>query len=81
MDFKDLAIVLKAAEGDKPAVVLGYGEFLQTVFDFAIIALAIFVAIKAMNALKKQELPPAPPEPPPEERLLTEIRDILKSAQ
>jgi large conductance mechanosensitive channel len=53
------------------------------VFDFTIIALAIFMMIKALNKLKRQEPPPpaAPPEPTKEETLLTEIRDILKSAR
>ena len=74
---------MKAAEGEQPAVVVGYGEFLQTVFDFTIIALAIFMMIKALNKLKRQEPPPpaAPPEPTKEETLLAEIRDILKSAR
>ncbi len=81
VNFRDLAIILQGAEGDKPAVVVGYGEFLQTVFDFAIIAFAIFMMVKALNKLKKQAPPPAaPPESTKEEKLLTEIRDILKSA-
>jgi large conductance mechanosensitive channel len=64
-------------------VVVGYGEFLQTVFDFTIIALAIFMMIRVLNRLKRQAPPPpaAPPEPTKEEQLLTEIRDILKSAR
>ena len=63
VNFTDLAITLKAAEGDIPAVVLKYGAFLQTVFDFVIIALAIFIAIKAMNKLKRKQddAPAAPP--------------------
>ena len=81
VNFTDLAITLKAAEGDIPAVVLKYGAFLQTVFDFVIIALAIFIAIKAMNKLKRKqdEAPAAPPAPSAQEVLLTEIRDILKT--
>jgi large conductance mechanosensitive channel len=83
MDFADLAIVLKAAEGDTPAVTLGYGKFIQTVVDFVIIAFAIFLFIKLFNRLQAKEAekpaaPPAPPEPSAEERLLTEIRDLLK---
>jgi len=80
VDFSDLAITLKAASEGVPAVTLSYGSFIQTVFDFTIVALAIFVAIKAMNKLKKAEVaaPPAPPEPSAEEKLLTEIRDPLK---
>ena len=81
VNFTDLAITLKAAEGDIPAVVRKYGAFLQTVFDFVIIALAIFIAIKAMNKLKRKQddAPAAPPAPSAQEVLLTEIRDILKT--
>ena len=81
VNFTDLAITLKAAEGNIPAVVLKYGAFLQTVFDFVIVALAIFIAIKAMNKLKRKqdEAPAAPPAPSAQEVLLTEIRDILKT--
>ncbi|GIV34394.1 MAG: large-conductance mechanosensitive channel [Chitinophagales bacterium] len=80
MDFKDLKIVLKEAVGDVPAVTLNYGMFIQTVFDFIIIAFAIFLVIKAINSLKKKEeaKPAAPPEPSAEVKLLSEIRDLLK---
>ncbi len=80
VDFTSLAITLKEAAGDVPAVVLSYGNFIQTMVDFTIIAFAIFMAIKFMNSLKKQEeeAPAAPPEPSKEELLLTEIRDLLK---
>jgi large conductance mechanosensitive channel len=80
VDFKDLAIVLKAATDDVAAVTLNYGSFIQTVLDFIIIAFAIFMVIKAMNNLKKkeEEAPAAPPEPSAEVVLLTEIRDALK---
>ena len=56
---------------------LKYGAFLQTLFDFLIIALVLFIAIRAINKLKKQTAPAAPPGPPREEVLLTEIRDLL----
>ncbi|MEN9500859.1 MAG: hypothetical protein RI964_144 [Pseudomonadota bacterium] len=81
VNFSDMAITLKAAEGEIPAVVLKYGAFLQTVFDFVIVALAIFLAIKAMNKLKRkqEEAPIAPPAPSSETVLLTEIRDLLKT--
>ena len=81
VNFTDLAVTLKEAQGDIPAVVLKYGNFLQTVFDFMIVAFAIFLAIKAMNKLKrKQEVaPPAPPAPAADVVLLTEIRDLLKT--
>ncbi len=60
---------------------LNYGNFLQTVIDFLIIAFAIFMMIKAINAAKKKEAeaPPAPPVPSAQEKLLAEIRDLLKS--
>ena len=80
VNFSDLAMILKAASGDVPAVMLNYGSFIQTVIDFIIIAFAIFMVIKAMNSLKKkeEEKPAAPPKPTAEETLLTEIRDILQ---
>ncbi len=80
VDFTDLAVTLKAATGDVAAVTLNYGKFIQTVFDFVIVAFAIFIAIKAMNKLKRkeEEQPAAPPAPSNEEVLLAEIRDLLK---
>ncbi|MCK6536666.1 MAG: large-conductance mechanosensitive channel protein MscL [Polyangiaceae bacterium] len=80
INFSSLAVTLKEAVGEKPAVVLKYGVFLQTVFDFLIVAFAIFMAIKAMNKLKRAEpaAAPAPPPPSKEVELLTEIRDALK---
>ncbi|WP_439502993.1 large-conductance mechanosensitive channel protein MscL [Methylophaga sp.] len=80
VDFKDLAIVLKEAVGETPAVVIAYGQFIQTIVDFVIIAFVIFLVIKAMNSLKAKEeaAPEAPPAPTKEEILLTEIRDLLK---
>jgi large conductance mechanosensitive channel len=81
VDFKDLKVVLKAAvDATTPAVTLNYGAFIQAIFDFIIIALAIFVAVKAINKMKKEEAaaPAAPAAPPREEVLLTEIRDLLK---
>ena len=81
VDFSELMITLKGAVDDAPAVVLKYGAFVNTVLDFLIVAFAIFMVIKGMNALKKKEeaAPPAPPKPTKEEVLLTEIRDVLKS--
>ncbi|MEH6492176.1 large-conductance mechanosensitive channel protein MscL [Halopseudomonas sp.] len=80
VDFADLAIVLKEAQGELPAVTLGYGLFIQSVVDFLIIAAAIFVAVRVMNSLKRKEeaAPAAPPAPSKEEVLLSEIRDLLK---
>lgn len=86
VDFSDLAFTLKeatvdAAGAEVPAVLVKYGAFIQTVVDFVIIAFAIFVAVKVMNSLKRKEeaAPAAPPEPSEEVKLLTEIRDALKS--
>jgi large conductance mechanosensitive channel len=75
--FTSLAITLKEAVDKTPAVTLNYGNFLQAVFDFLIVAFAVFMLIKAINSLKKKEEAAAPP-PPKQEVLLTEIRDILK---
>lgn len=80
VDFKDLHIVLKEAVGEVPAVTLNYGVFVQNIVDFVIIAFAIFLVIKGINKMKKpvEEAPAAPAEPSNEEKLLTEIRDLLK---
>ncbi|MGH8508785.1 MAG: large-conductance mechanosensitive channel protein MscL [Gammaproteobacteria bacterium] len=78
VDFSDLAVTLQSATGEVPAVMLNYGKFIQTVFDFTIVAFAIFIAIKAMNAMKKQNEALAEPLPSKEELLLTEIRDLIK---
>jgi large conductance mechanosensitive channel len=82
VDFKDLNIIIKEAEGELPAVVLSYGNFIQNVVDFLIIAFVIFMAIKGMNSFKKKEVEapaPPPPAPPKSEVLLEEIRDLLKN--
>lgn len=81
VDFADLAIVLREARGDLAAVTIGYGLFIKNVVDFLIIALAIFVAVKTMSALKRKEADTPPPPAPPskEELLLSEIRDLLKT--
>lgn len=91
VDFKELKVVL---QGGKEAVVngtqivtpavaevsLNYGAFVQNIFDFLIIGFCIFLALKAYQKTSKQkeEAPAPPPEPTNEEKLLTEIRDILK---
>jgi large conductance mechanosensitive channel len=81
VDFSELAVVLKAAEGDVAAVTLGYGKFIQTIIDFLIVAFAIFMAIQVINRFKREEAaaPSLPPAPSPEETLLSEIRDLLKA--
>ena len=82
INFTDLKIVLTPAdEANKVAeVAFAYGNFIQNVFDFLIIALCIFAMVKAINSLKKkeEEKPEELPKPSNEELLLTEIRDLLK---
>jgi len=84
VDFSDWVITLKAASVDTlgkpvPAVAIGIGDFLNAVIQFLIVAFAIFVVVKAINASqrKQEEAPPAPPSD--EVKLLTEIRDALRS--
>lgn len=81
VNFTDLKIVLKEAIGDNPAVTLNYGNFIQVCFDFLIVAFAIFMVIKAINAAKKkEEIINQPPvaEVNKQEKLLEDIRDLLK---
>ena len=86
VNFTDLKLTLKEAVMDgetvvSPAVTLNYGNFLQSTFDFLIIAFSIFMFIKLINkrSRKKEEAQPAtPPAPPADVQLLTEIRDLLK---
>jgi len=77
-NFADLAISLGTDPAGKP-VVIGYGVFLQSIFDFVIIALVLFLAIRGINRLKRPPPAAAAPPPPPtrEEQLLIEIRDLL----
>jgi len=75
-NFSDLALSLGNDPAGKP-VAITYGVFLQSILDFVIIALVLFMAIRGINRLKKPA-PQAPPPPPSrEEQLLTEIRDLL----
>ena len=91
VDFSNLGIILKDA-GNYPSVaaavaagapVIQYGAFLNTVINFLILAFVLFMVIRSFNAMKRHaerpapEAPAAPPEPSAEERLLTEIRDLL----
>lgn len=78
IDFKQFHLVLREAHDNIPAVTMNYGVFIQNVFDFLIIAIAIFIAIKLINKLRreKEEAPAAAPTK--EVTLLTEIRDLLK---
>jgi large conductance mechanosensitive channel len=78
--FTELQYVLKDAVGENPAVSINYGNFIQVSLDFLIVAIAIFMVVKALNKLKRKEqvAPTVPPIPTKEEILLTEIRDLLK---
>jgi large conductance mechanosensitive channel len=80
VNFTDLKVVMKAATETAPAVTWNYGNFIQVTFDFLIVAFAVFLLIKGINAMKKKEAaaPPAPPAPTKDQTLLTEIRDLLK---
>ncbi len=73
VDFSSLAIQIGQSK-------IQYGKFIQSCFDFVIIAWAIFIAVKMINRLKRseEEKPAAPPAPPRQEVLLEEIRDLLK---
>ncbi len=76
VNFKDLAFTLGTDPAGAP-ILLKYGVFLQNIFDFAIIAAAIFMALKVINRLKAPPPAVAPP-PPADVALLTEIRDLLQ---
>ncbi len=92
VDFSNLFIILK--EGIPPgpypalsdaaaagAVTINYGAFVNTVISFLIIAIAVFILVRGVNKMRmeKEAAPEAPPEPSNEEKLLSEIRDILKT--
>jgi len=86
VNFADLAVTLALDPAGKP-VLLRYGAFLQSIFDFLVIAVVIFIAIKAINrmqaapAVEPPAAAPAPAEPPRQEALLEEIRDLLKQSR
>jgi large conductance mechanosensitive channel len=82
VNFSDLAFTVKEAAVESPAVVVAYGKFTQTVIDFAIIAIVIFIVVRLISSLKKKSeaAPVAPAEPSKEQVLLTEIRDLLKNS-
>jgi large conductance mechanosensitive channel len=80
---KDGSVIKSLAQAKEAgAAVIAYGSFINTLIDFTIVAFCIFLIVKAMNHLKKKPVPAAPaptPEATREERLLGEIRDILKA--
>ncbi len=81
VDFSDLMIVLRPATETAPVVAIKYGVFINAVIKFIIVAVSVFILIKAINSLKKKEevAPAAPPPPTKDQMLLGEIRDLLKS--
>jgi large conductance mechanosensitive channel len=88
VDFSNLKLTLKAAvpasggAGAVEAVTLNYGVFADTIIHFLIIAVAVFMMVKAMNTAmrkKEKEVPAQPPAPPRNEQLLEEIRDLLRA--
>jgi large conductance mechanosensitive channel len=80
VDFTKLAITLPNIREGAEAVTIRYGVFLQALFDFIIVAFAIFMIVKLINSVRRKEeaKPTAPPAPPRQEVLLEEIRDLLK---
>ena len=80
-------IVNEAGEVTQAAITIGFGTFVATIIDFLLVALVVFLVVKAMNTAKakmekkaeEEAVPPAPPAPSAEEVLLTEIRDLLKN--
>ncbi len=81
VNFTDLKLVIGSPIEGKEPVTVNYGAFLQTAFDFLIVAFVIFMVVKAINSMKRKEAaaPAAPPAPTKDQVLLTEIRDLLKS--
>ncbi len=73
LDFTTLSVTFGSAS-------IAYGKFIQAIINFVIVAFVLFLLVRSVNRLqkKKEEAPPAPPEPSAEEKLLAEIRDLLK---
>ena len=92
VDFSSMSVMLPSPFAGNPEApnMLNYGNFISAVINFLILALGVFCIVKAVNGamdkVKKKEeaapeAPPAPPEPSAEEKLLTEIRDLLKESR
>jgi len=92
VDFSNMFIILKQGmppgpypaltdAADAGAVTINYGAFINTVISFLIVAIAVYILVRGINSMKRKEeaAPEAPPEPSNEEKILAEIRDILKS--
>lgn len=79
MDFKSMKLVIGGTP--EAPVTLNYGNFIQTSIDFLIIAVCVFLLVKGVNAMRRPAPVSAPAEPPAQEKLLAEIRDLLKRQQ
>ena len=81
VDFAELKIVLAPKVGETAEVAITYGAFINTIIQFLIVAVAVFLLVKLVNAARRKEAegpaPSTPPAPTPSEELLTEIRDLL----
>lgn len=80
VDFSHLAIVVKEGANGQPPVLISYGKLIMAIIDFIIIAFVVFLGIKALNSMRREEAkaPAAPPAPTKDQALLAEIRDLLK---
>ena len=78
VNFDELRIVLKEAQGKTPELAIKYGLFIQSAINFVIIAFVIFLVVKGINKVRKQQETESPAEPTTTENLLSEIRDLLK---
>ncbi|MBQ6213888.1 MAG: large-conductance mechanosensitive channel protein MscL [Oscillospiraceae bacterium] len=83
VNFTDLKWVITPASGDIPEAAIYYGNFIQNIVNFLIVALVVFSIVKAINKMhkKKEEAPPAPPKPSDEAVLLGEIKELLEKKQ
>jgi large conductance mechanosensitive channel len=77
-DLTEWEYVLKPAAGDAAAVSIKYGTFLTVTIEFIIVAFVMFLVVKGINKMKKDQPAPAPSGPTPDQQLLSEIRDLLK---
>lgn len=79
VDFSNLMFTMKEGVGDIAPVAINYGVFINTIIDFLIVAFSIFLVIRVINRFQKEK-EAEPPKPSEQERLLTEIRDLLKKS-
>ena len=85
-DFTSMAVTLVPAQGDNPGIAIAYGNFIQQIVNFLIIAAVVFLMVKLINSFRRKKEaepapPPAPPEPSPELLVLRDIRDILDKSE